>query len=154
MITIVLIVFFAALALFSITNWNTFTASTNLQLLFTSVHAPLGLILLGFVALISLMFMIYILYIQASQMGEMKRLNREMKSLRDLAEQAEASRMKDLNDFLKAEMTRLAGKADESHASLQQHMEHRLLDLRTLIEQTGNSLAASIEEMDDRLTKK
>lgn len=152
--TIVLILFFGVLALFSITNWNSFMAPTNLQLVLTSVQAPLGLILLGFIAMISLMFMIYILYIQASQMAETRRLNKEMKSLRDLADQAESSRMKELNDFLKAEMVRLDEKADASHASLQKHWDQHVLELRTLIEQTGNSLSAGIEELDDRLSKK
>jgi len=150
--TIVLFFVFAVLVLFSATNWTSFMAPTNLRLLVTSLNAPLGLILLGFIAVISLLFMAYIIYIQASQMIEIKRINKEMKSLRDLAEQTESSRIKELHESLKMEFTRMEGRASDSQVSLQKQMDQLEENLRTLIEQTANSLSAYIGEMEDHLT--
>jgi hypothetical protein len=152
--TIVFLLVFAALVLFSAINWNSFMVPTNLWLLVASINAPLGLILLGFIAVISLLFMVYIIYLQASQMAERKRLNQEMKTLRDIAEQTESSRMKELHELLKMEFSRVEGKASDSQVFLQKHMDQLEQDLRTLIEQTGNSLSAYIGEMEDRLTNK
>jgi biopolymer transport protein ExbB/TolQ len=152
--TIVLLLFFAALVLFSVINWNSFMAPTNLWLLVSSINAPLGLILLGFIAVISLLFLVYILYIQASHLVEKKRLAREMKSLRDIAEQAESSRMKGLDELFRMEFSRMEGRLNDSHVSLQKRMDEIEQDLRALIEQTGNSLSASIGELEDRLTDK
>lgn len=152
--TIVLLLFFAVLVLFSVINWNSFMAPTNLWLLVTSINAPLGLILLGFIAVISLLFLVYILYIQASHLTETKRLAREMKSLRDIAEQTESSRLKELDELFRTEFSRMEGRVNNSHVSLQKRMDELEQDLRTLIEQTGNSLSAYIGEMEDRLTDK
>ena len=53
------------LALFAAANWNAFMAPTTLSLLLTSIQAPLGLIMLGFTALLTALFLIFIAALQA-----------------------------------------------------------------------------------------
>lgn len=149
-----LLLVFAILALFSGINWNVFIAPTTLRLLVTSVDAPLGLVLLGFIALISLMFLIYIVYIQAAHLSEVRRLTKELKSLRDIAEQAEFSRIKDLEAILREELARAENKADAWRTGLIEHLDRVEGNLRGVIEQSENGISAYIAEIEDRLTKK
>lgn len=152
--TFALFLAFAVLALFAIINWNSFLAPTDLWLVATSIKAPLGLILLGFIAIISLMFLIYVAFLQTSQLSETRRLNKELHSQRELAEQAEKSRITELYEFLKIESTKAEAKVNESQAALQSRIDKLERDLRAGIEESGNTLAAYIGELEDRLTKK
>jgi len=151
--TFALLLVFAVLALFAIVNWSSFMAPTNLWLLAASINAPLGLILLGFIIVISLLFLIYIAYLQTIQLSETRRFNKELKLQRELAENAETSRITGLHEFLKAESAKTEGKARESQTELQNRFDQLDRDLRSVIETTGNTLAAYMGELEDRLTK-
>ena len=58
------------LALFTAANWNAFITQTTLSLVFASVEAPLGLMLLGMLVLLSVLFLIYVVYLQSSVLLE------------------------------------------------------------------------------------
>ena len=152
--TFALMLVFAVLAVFAIVNWNSFMAPTSLWLLVTSINAPLGLIMLGFIALISLLFLIYIAYLQSAQLSESRRFNKDLNSLRELAEKAEASRLTGLQEFLQTELSKMEGKTVASEEALQKRLTQLDHDLRTAVEQAGNTLAAYIGELEDRLMQK
>jgi ribose/xylose/arabinose/galactoside ABC-type transport system permease subunit len=62
--SLLLLIILAAIAAFSALNWSTFISPTNLSLGFTSVHMPLGLVMLGMLVLIVMLCLMFVVYIQ------------------------------------------------------------------------------------------
>lgn len=118
LIALAIVVIFAAL------NWSAIMAPTTLSVGIAQVQAPLGLVMLGIVAVLTTLFLLYVVYLQTTVLMETRRHARELQSQRELADQAEASRFTELRAFLE---TRLA------------EME--------------NSLSATIGEMRDRMDR-
>lgn len=149
--TLLIVLALGALALFTAVNWSAFTAPTTLSLIFASVEAPLGLVLLGIVVLLAALFLIYVAYLQSSVLLETRRHARELHSQRELAEHAEISRIHDLRSFLESQLQTLGKQTEQSKAELSALMNQLESELRQSIEQCQNSLAASMAELDDRL---
>ena len=148
--TLMILAVLGLIAVFSALNWTAFIAPTALSLGFTSVEAPLGLILLAIVALLTLLFLVYITYLQSTVLLESRRHARELQSQRDLAEQAETSRFNQLRTSMETELEKLAGDMEQSKSLLLTRLDQLERDLRGALEQTGNSLAAYIGELEDR----
>jgi uncharacterized integral membrane protein len=134
--TLFLLLILVALATFTILNWTAFTAPTTLSLVFASVQAPLGMVMLVITALLAAMFLLYVAYLQGTVILEARRSARELQSQRQLADQAEASRFTALQKTIEARLDRL---------------DH---DLRGAVEQTGTVLTAYIGEVEDRLERR
>ena len=148
--TLMILAVLVLIAVFSALNWSAFIAPTVLSLGFTSVEAPLGLILLGIVAVLTLLFLVYITYLQSTVLLESRRHARELHLQRDLAEQAETSRFNQLRTFTETELEKLAGDLEQSKSLLLTRLDEMERDLRAALEQTGNSLAAYIGQLEDR----
>jgi hypothetical protein len=148
--TLLIFVVLGLVAVFSALNWSAFIAPTVLSLGFTTVEAPLGLILLAIVGLLTLLFLVYITYLQSTVLFETRRHSRELQAQRELAEQAEASRFNQLRAFIETELEKVAGEIEQSKSLLLTRLDQIERDFRTGLEQTGNSLAASIGELEDR----
>ena len=78
--TLLILTVLGLIAIFSALNWSAFIAPTVLSLGFTSIEAPLGLILLGIIALLTLLFLVYITYLQSTVLLESRRHAREQLS--------------------------------------------------------------------------
>ena len=148
--TLLIVAVLGLIVVFSALNWSAFIAPTVLSLGFTTVEAPLGLILLAIIALLTLLFLVYITYLQSTVLLEGRRHARELQSQRDLAEQAEASRFNQLRALMETELEKLAGQTEQSKSLLLTRLDQIEGDLRAALEQTGNSLAAYIGELEDR----
>jgi hypothetical protein len=149
-----LIVFVIGLVLvFALLNWSAFITPTTLSVGFATVEAPLGLILLGVTGVLTLLFLIYLVYLQSSALVESRRFSRELQAQREVADHAEASRFNQLQIFLKSELERLERQTTESKSSLQARLDALERELRTAVEQSGNTLAAYIGEIEDRLER-
>lgn len=151
--TFLLLLVLGVIAAFAAVNWNSFMTPMNLSLLFTAVQAPLGLIMLGFTALLTALFLLFIAYLQASVLLDTRRHTREMQAQRALADQAEASRITELHKFLEAALLKLAEQIGESRTAVESRIDRFERDLRSDIEQAGNTLAAYIGEFEDRLER-
>jgi len=178
-------------ALFAGLNWSLVTAPSEINLLFTRVSAPLGLILLGVIALLSLLYFFFIAVIETGSLIEIRRYARQVEQARKLADQAEASRFAELKSYLEQELSALAqGQSDlKDHVSLEAgearkalSLEHDTLkaqhaeisgrvdqkteqlkgelmarleslerSLASDVERSGNTLAAYLGELEDRL---
>ena len=149
--TLLIVFALGALALFTAVNWSAFTTPTTLSVIFASIEAPLGLVLLGIVVLLAALFLIYVVYLQSSVLFETRRHARELHSQRELAENAEISRLHDLRSFLESQLQTLGKQTEQSKAELSARMNQLESELRQSIEQCQNSLAASMAEIDDRL---
>jgi uncharacterized integral membrane protein len=149
--TLLVLLALGVLALFTAVNWSSFTTPTTLSLIFATVEAPLGLVLLGFVILLAALFLIYVVYLQSSVLFEARRHARELHTQRELAERAEISRIHDLRSFLETQLKTLGEQNAQSKTELSSRLEQMERDLQQSLEQCQNSLAASIAEIDDRL---
>lgn len=105
--SLLLLLVCAAIVTFVGVNWGAMTAPTDLNLLFTDIRAPLGLVLLGLMALLSAVFVGLVAYTQGTVLMETRRHAKELSAQRELADKAEASRFTDLRAQLDKEVTRL-----------------------------------------------
>ena len=119
--------FFLVLVLvgaFALVNWDAFAAPTPLSIGFTTVAAPLGLIMLGLIAFLCVLFTVWVVSLQATSLLDARRQTKELQAQRDLADKAEASRFTELRTELMARL-----------------------------DQSDNALAAHIGELEDRLER-
>ncbi|MEO8155052.1 MAG: LapA family protein [Rhizobacter sp.] len=141
------------IGLFALINWPAFTALTTLSLVFTTVQAPLGLIMLGLALFLSLLFTMWAISLQASNLLEARRYAKELQAQRELADTAEASRFVELRSYLTGELQRVSDIATNGHGTLLSRMEHMEGALRLTLEQTANSVAATVGEFEDRIER-
>jgi hypothetical protein len=151
--TLLLMLVGGAIVAFAAINWNAFMAPTNLSLGFTTVEAPLGMSLLGLMALLAALFLMVLVSVQTSALLAARRHARELQAQRQLADDAEASRLTELRAFLGVELRKLAEQGDESKATLLGRLDQLHRDLDGALEQSVNTLAAYIGELDDRLER-
>jgi uncharacterized membrane protein len=142
-----------AVSAFASLNWDAFTASTKLSLGFTDIQAPIGLIMLGVLAFVSALFLVFMLFVQASALFDARRHARALQANRELADQAEASRFTELREYLALELKRQASLDAESRAAVLARLDQLEHELKSALEQSDNTLTASIGEMEDRLER-
>lgn len=151
--TLFLLIVLVAIGEFAALNWSTFTTPTTLSLGVATVQAPLGLVMLGVLGFLTALFLLFVVYGQASALMDARRHTRELQASRELADQAEASRLNELRSYLEAEMKGLADLHAESRTAMQARLDLLDQDLRASVEQSGNTLAAYIGELEDRLER-
>ena len=151
--TLLLLLTLVAIAVFTALNWSAFMTPTTLSLGVANVQAPLGLVMLGLMAFLAALFLVFVVYLQTSVLLEARRYARELQASRELAGQAEASRFTELRGFLEAELKRQAGQDAESRAIVLARLDQLDRDFRSAVEQSGNTLAAYIGELEDRLER-
>ena len=113
-----------AVGLFAAINWSVFTALTTISLGFTTVQAPLGLIMLGLIVFLCVLFTVWVIVLQAGSLRDARRQTRELQAQRDLADKAEASRFTELR-----------------------------ADLLKRLDENANATAAHIAQLEDRLER-
>ncbi len=136
---------------FMILNWSTIMAPTTLNLGVAEVNAPLGLVMLGMIAVLTALFLIFIVYLQTSVLFEARRHAKELQTNRELADKAEASRFTELRQFMDAEIQKQAAAQAELKAAFMSKIDVLNAEINQAINQSGNSLSAYIGELEDRL---
>ncbi len=149
--SLLLVAVLALTALFAVINWHAVMAPTTLSLLFATVEAPLGLILLALAAAIALLFLVFIVYLETSALLETRRHGKALESQRQLADQAEASRFTELRAFLDSRLTALSSEHQVARDAMLARLERSETALRESVEQAGNTLSTYIGELEDRL---
>lgn len=112
-------------------NWQAIVTPSAVSLGLTTLQMPLGLSLLVLLGVVTGLFTAYVVFLQGSALMDARRLTKDLLAHRELADKAEASRFTELRQFL-------------------EQLEARQ---RTVIEQTGNSLAASVGELEDKVDR-
>jgi hypothetical protein len=151
--TILILFAVGAIALFAALNWSAFTAPTTLHFGFGTVDAPLGLIMLGLTVLLALLFLIFVIYLQTTVLFEGRRHTRELQSQRELVEQAETSRYNQLHQFLETELQKYVQRSAQERQDILARLDQIERELRSAIEQSTNTLAAYVGEVDDLLQR-
>ncbi|MDQ3026226.1 MAG: LapA family protein [Pseudomonadota bacterium] len=149
--TILLLLVFGALGVFAALNWAAFMTPTSLSLVFASVKAPLGLILLGVIAVLSALFLAFAAYLQAAALLDARRHARAIEAQRQLADSAEASRFTELQAQLRAEMEKLKQQHDEALGKILARIDSIDRDFRGALERTESAIAAYVGELDDSI---
>jgi hypothetical protein len=149
---VLLLLILLPLGVFAGLNWASFKAPTPLNLLILQTEAPLALIMLIVVVVLTVLYFIFALGLETSALLEARRHARELLAQRKLVEEAEASRYTELKRYLQAELTSLKGPFGGMAEPVVARLEQLETNLQREIEQTGNTLAAYIGELEDRLT--
>ncbi|MBP1726416.1 MAG: Signal transduction histidine kinase [Deltaproteobacteria bacterium] len=149
--TVLLVFVLGAIAVFAALNWSAFMTPTSLSLGFATVQGPLGLIMLGLTALVTVLFLAFVVYLQTSVLIDARRHARELKAQRELADEAETSRFTELRGFVEEGLQRLEGQCEESRTGVLARLDQLERELRSAVEQAGNTLAAYIGELEDRI---
>lgn len=135
MLAIIVSLLIAALV---ILNWRPFAAPMTLNFLVTSADLPIGIVMLailmlGLIVVSSLLGMWH-----GTLLAEFRRQSKELQAQRELAENAEASRFTELGSLVRNEI-----------ANSDKRIETAIAALRQELEETENSIAATLGEIDD-----
>jgi len=137
----------ALTALFAAMNWPAFNTPQTLWLGFTTVTAPLGMLLLGALVVVAILVLVE----QSAALAASRRHAREIDAQRKLAERAEGSRYAELRAYVAEEMGRAEQRALDTRAALINRVDALERDLRTAIEQMGTGVATYLADHEERL---
>ena len=125
-------------------NFSYLAQTVPMSLGFTSVDAPLGLILMALTALMAVVFIAYVIAMQGTWLLEARAHAKEMAVQRELADKAEASRFTELRVAIEAlhkdEERRLMERMDV----LESHLHARA-------QESDNSTAAYVGQLEQQL---
>jgi uncharacterized integral membrane protein len=151
--SLLLLIILAVIAIFAALNWGVFVSPTELSVGYTTINMPLGLVMLGLLAIVTALFLVFVVYLQGSVLLEARRHSKELQANRELADQAEASRFTELRTFLEAELTKQSGQDTDAKDAILARIDRLEHEFQSFMEQSGNTLAAYIGELEDRLEK-
>jgi uncharacterized integral membrane protein len=151
--TLAIAVVAVLLALFVAVNWTAFTTPTTLSMIFGTVQAPLGLVMLVVTGVVAAVFVTHALWLQGSVLLEARRMARELASQRQLADQAEASRFTELRTLIEARLDAVNSAIADDRTAHSAAIARLGDELRLAIEQAANGHAAQLGELQDRLSR-
>ena len=135
------------LAVFLIINWSALSQETTVNLVYTEITAPLGIIVVVAFAAIIALLMIYTIWQQASVVMEIRQAHKEARIARQAAEDADKSRITELGKDMRARMDQLK----EEQTAQRNAVSERLLDIDKKV---SNVLPATEGEVKDEKKKK
>lgn len=105
------------MAVFLIINWGTLSQVTTVNLVYTEMEAPLGIIVVAAFAAVVVLLMAYTVWQQASVMMELRAAYKEARTARQMVEDADKSRIAEIRADFKERMEKmealLATRTDE-----------------------------------------
>lgn len=140
--TIAAILVCLLVAMFVAINWSAFITPTTLSVVFASIEAPLGILMLGLLVLFALATAAYMAVWQSRTLLDLRRHTKALNEQRALADQAEASRFTELRNLVQAETQRLVDQMATNQAAIGKEVREQ-----------SNSIAAALAEVDDRLRR-
>lgn len=126
--TIILTLVFVLLGVFLVINWNALMTDLPIDLVYTTVHAPLGAIVVAVFGAVVLLLLVYMVLQQASVTMELRAASKEARHSRGVAEDAEKSRLADMKKELFERLDNLesmiATRTDESLVNMRESIEN------------------------------
>ncbi len=148
-----LIVGIVLLAVFAVLNVDEITRTSTLNLGFTSMQLPLGLLMLILVVALALIFLVTTIYMHSAQLIETRKYARELSAQRELADQAETSRFTKMRGYLESQTTLALNRETETVAALDRRLAQTEKLLLERLDQSDNSNAAYWGQHDDALMR-
>jgi Na+-transporting methylmalonyl-CoA/oxaloacetate decarboxylase gamma subunit len=151
--TILLVLAILLVAAFVALNMDEFSRISTLSLGFTTIQMSLGLVMLVLLAAATVIFLASALYMQSTNLLEMRKHTKELNSQRELADKAEASRFTELQNFLAAQAATQQQRQSAADAALAESFAQQQQALLARIEQSDNTLAAYMGQLQDKLDR-
>lgn len=152
--TILMILAIFLVAGFVALNVDEFTRVSVLSLGFTTIQLPLGLIMLALLVATLVIFLISALYTQSKHVLEARTHTRELNTQRELADKAEASRFTELRAYLEEQTLAEQRRESALGTVLADRFAQQQQVLLARMEQTDNTLAAYMGQLEDRLVNR
>ncbi len=144
--TIALFLLIVLMAVFLVINWTTISAETTVNLVYTEVQAPLGIIIVCGFGILILLMLIYTVWQAASVTMELRAAYKETRNARALADDAEKSRFAESNKM----MTERLDKLEQMMMTRQDEFSQ---DLRRLSEQLDSKVNNMLGEINKQQTQ-
>ncbi len=151
--TLLLLLLIFLLAAFTALNWGVFVQPAELSFGVATLQLPFGLLMLGLLVAVALVFILFAIYVQTGALLEVRRHTRELQACRELAEKAEASRLSELRHVFEVAAEKQENRQQAFEARLTAEVAQLGSGLRVSMEESVNSLAACIGELEDRLER-
>lgn len=151
--TILLVLAILIVAAFVALNMEEFTRISTLSLGFATVQVSLGLVMLVALAVATVIFLASALYMQSTNLLEMRKHTKELNSQRELADKAEASRFTELQNFLATQAAAQQQRQSDADTALAESFARQQQALMVRIEQSDNTLAAYMGQLQDKLER-
>jgi len=151
--TILFVIAILLVAAFVALNVDEFTRVSVLSLGFMTVQVSLGLVMLVLLGAATAIFLGSALYMQSTNLLEMRKHTRELNTQRELADKAEASRFTELQNFLAAQAAAEQQREAATAAALTEHFAKQQQALMARIEQSDNTTAAYMGQLEDKLER-
>ncbi|MEP6790928.1 MAG: hypothetical protein ABI907_06130 [Ramlibacter sp.] len=148
---IVLIVAILAIAGFAALNWSEFLRPTPLSFGPVVSDAPLGLIMLGVLAVTLMAFLLSSAHMQTQNLLESRQNAKALAAQRELADKAEASRFTDLRQHLDTQLRETRQREAITATEFEKSMVQAHRELRTQLEQMNRTLASRLGELESRI---
>ena len=137
----VILIFLAAVAaLFLVVNWPAIMAPVPVNLVYTEITAPLGLLLLIGFGTLWIVGIIWALLQRASTLMELRRAYKEASSSKSLADHAEQSRLEEARKALQEAVEGVDAKMSQRVESSAQIVNERLAAINASIEQLSKEV--------------
>lgn len=151
--TIFLIITIALLVGFAMLNVNEFTRTSTINLGITTMQVPLGLVMLVVALAILVIFLVTTLYMHSASLMETRRYTKELTAQRDLADKAEASRFTELRKFIEAQHAGTLQREAAAATVVNERLTQFQAVLLHRVDQSDNSTAAYIGQMQDSFAR-
>jgi len=134
-------------------NWTALAQPGSLSLGLIQVQAPLGLVMLGLLAVVALYFLLLLASQQSQAVLAARRNAKELAALREQADKAEASRLAELRMLIENGLRQQGERQQEATAAVVARLDRLEADLREALKTGENSLAAHLGEIEDRVER-
>lgn len=151
--SLLLVLAIVLLAAFVALNMDEFTRVSLLSLGFTTVQVSMGLVMLLLLVVAAVVFLARTLYMQSSHLLETRKYARELNTQRELADKAEASRFTELRSYLEAQTVAAQHREAAAGTVLAERFAQQQQALLARIEQSDNTVAAYMGQLEDRLER-
>ena len=151
---LLLIIGIVLIAGFGALNVDEFTRTSTLNLGFTSMQLPLGLVMTVLVIAILLIFLLTTLYMHSTNLIETRKYAKQLNAQRELADKAEASRFTELRRYMESQAVLATNQGNDAVAAIDRRMMQTEKLLLQRLEQTDNTNAAYWGQHDDALVRK
>lgn len=150
---LLLMVSILLIAGFTVLNVDEFTRISTLNLGFTTMQLPLGLVMLLVVVVIMVIFLATTLYMHSTNLMENRKYAKQLTAQRELADKAEASRFTDLRRYMESQAALAVNRDSDTLAAIDSRMLKTEKLLLQRLEQSDNSSAAYWGQHGDSLVR-
>lgn len=151
--TLLLIIGIVLIALFAVLNVDEFTRTSTLNLGFTTMQLPLGLVMLMLSMIVLLLFLVTTLVMHSSNLMENRKHAKLLTTQRELADKAEASRFTELRLYLESQSAVGVQQKRETIAALDARIVQTEKLVMDRLQELDNTNAAYWGQHDDALAR-